>query len=59
MQFIFEEILCNIRAIDGSAISGETMRQIIAACARAIEDTQAHKDRADEEKHVDGQEREA
>jgi hypothetical protein len=55
MQVIIDEIVNNVRATEKeTAISPETMRQIVAACVRAIEAKHAKEQRVKEEQSVDG-----
>jgi hypothetical protein len=55
MQVIIDEIVSNIRAVDGQAgLSPEVMRQVVGACLRAVQDMMSHEERTKEERSVDG-----
>jgi len=55
MLVIFEEILNNVRAVERpTALSPETMQQIIAACVNAVREMIAKESRVREEQSVEG-----
>jgi hypothetical protein len=55
MQVIIDEIVSNVRATDKEApLPAETVRKIVDACLRAVDEKLAHAERVKEEQSVDG-----